>query len=87
MMEAVSAEDCAPRVRDLCLQLLANVTRVQVRRRTKSRSSVTQRSAETIRAFCFFLFFFQDEAGGQTLQQDFYLPFHAFPKSPGVAAL
>lgn len=31
MMEAVCAEDCAPLLRDLCLQLLANVTRVQVK--------------------------------------------------------
>eukprot|EP00752_Nemacystus_decipiens_P013017 g11515.t1 len=30
MMEAVSDEDCVPSTRDLCLQLLANVTRVQV---------------------------------------------------------
>ena len=31
MMEAVSDEECLPSTRDLCLQLLANVTRVQVR--------------------------------------------------------
>lgn len=30
MMEAVSDEQCLPFMRDLCLQLLANVTRVQV---------------------------------------------------------
>eukprot|EP00903_Cladosiphon_okamuranus_P013113 g12231.t1 len=30
MMEAVSSEECLPSTRDLCLQLLANVTRVQV---------------------------------------------------------
>lgn len=31
MMEAVSDEECLPVTRDLCLQLLANVTRVQVK--------------------------------------------------------
>ena len=32
-MEAVSDEACLPAMRDLCLQLLANVTRVQVNER------------------------------------------------------
>lgn len=31
MMEAISDQECLPFMRDLCLQLLANVTRVQVR--------------------------------------------------------
>ena len=33
MMEAASDEACLPVMRDLCLQLLANVTRVQVNAR------------------------------------------------------
>lgn len=33
MMEAASDEACLPAMRDLCLQLLANVTRVQVNER------------------------------------------------------